>query len=472
MEKGYKMKKAGSSKLRNRFLLWICIIDILFIALVVFILKIVETGGGNMAQTLSMLRVTSTVAIAAFVILSVLLALKLAKSVREPAQALKQAADDLAKGKLNVHVNYSADDEFGELSNSLNTFSDKLNRAITEIIHMLEGFASGDFTEDAAYVWTGDWERMNVTLKKIVRSLNDLFAGIDSAADQTASGAEQVSSGAQALAQGATEQASSVQELSATVLEISGNVKKTASNAAKASRASVATKEEVVESNAEMEEMVRAMAEISETSTKISDIIKTINNIAFQTNILALNAAVEAARAGSAGKGFAVVADEVRNLASKSAEAAKDTTTLIENALKAVSNGSKVADSTKKTLGKVMESTANADRLINEIAEESNQQATSINQITQGVQQISAVVQTNSATAEQSAAASEELSAQAQNMKQALSGLKLAKQAKAEHACAVVQPAERRPEGRKAAEGKPAPGKAPVPAVPVYADKY
>jgi methyl-accepting chemotaxis protein len=341
-------------------------------------------------------------------------------------------ANELGDGKLNITMLEEDNADTQKVVIAVNDSFKEITSAVGELIRLLDELAEGDLTVTSDYVFKSDWGELSVALTKVINNLNIIFNKIRNASDQTTSGADQVASAAQALAQGATEQASSIEELSATITEISEHIKNNAANAAKADEASQDEKKKLEDAASEMEQMTQAMAEISETSQKISNIIKTIDDIAFQTNILALNAAVEAARAGAAGKGFAVVADEVRNLASKSAEAAKDTTELIESAIKAVNNGSKVVAKTETTINEVMEAGDNAGKLVNAISQATSQQATSISQITEGIQQISSVVQTNSATAEESAAASEELAAQAKELKKTIEWIKIRTSSQAE----------------------------------------
>lgn len=351
--------------------------------------------------------------------ITVILALYITRSLTAPIKEIEQAATDMAGGSLNVSVSYESKDELGSLAEKIRILVDRLKAIINDEDYLLSQMADGNFDVKTKVEnqYVGDFHSILMSMRKIKNNLSDVLMQINQSADQVSNGSEQVSSGAQALSQGATEQASSVEELAATINEISGQVKSNAANAAEASKKAAETGGQVTESNMQMQGMIQAMQEISSSSNEIGKIIKTIEDIAFQTNILALNAAVEAARAGDAGKGFAVVADEVRNLASKSAEASKNTAALIESSIHAVENGTKLADETAQSLLVAVEGVKVVADTIDKISEASNEQASSIQQVTQGVDQISSVVQTNSATAEESAAASEELSGQAQMLK-------------------------------------------------------
>lgn len=254
--------------------------------------------------------------------------------------------------------------------------------------------------------------------KRMVAQLHDIVANFRSASEQVASGAEQVSRFSILISQGATEQASSVEQLTASLEEISSQTALNAENANKANKKAVHAKVDAEHGRNQMNEMLAAMEQINQSSGNISKVIKVIDDIAFQTNILALNAAVEAARAGQYGKGFAVVAEEVRNLAARSAQAAKETTEMIEGSVKNVENGMRIATETAKDLNGVVEEIARVSQLVNDIATASNEQAAGISQVSQGIVQISQVVQDNSATADESAAASEELAEQAAILKE------------------------------------------------------
>ncbi len=374
--------------------------------------------------------VSVAIAVGAFVF-TVIIALSLTKNIMVPLQKIEEAIVEMVKGNLSVRVEYDSRDEFGDMARNVCQMTSSVSRIIQDIKGILSAMAEGDFTvhSTASQLYTGDYETIFHSMKQIKESFNHTLATLNQSADQVSSGSEQVSGGAQALSQGATEQASSVEELAASINEISSNINRNAQGAQEASSKSMEVGQEAGESNRRMNDMLEAMSEISVSSGEIGKIIKTIEDIAFQTNILALNAAVEAARAGAAGKGFAVVADEVRNLASKSAEASKNTAALIENSLKAVENGKKIADETALSLQSVMAGIQDAAGMMDSIAKASAEQAEGITQITVGIDQISSVVQTNSATAQESAAASEELSGQAQILKDLVRKFRLEGQA-------------------------------------------
>lgn len=353
-----------------------------------------------------------------FIIISFLIADKFATSISKSINDCAQRLHLLSEGDLKSPVPFTdSKDEAGQLLRDLGTTIDRLNGAISEVDYNLSEVAKGNLTTIIKREFKGDFTPLRDSVNTIIESLNATLGQINISADQVSYGSEQVSAGSQALSQGATEQASSVEELVATTNSVSDRIQKNSENALSASKKVDIVGNDIENCNHEMRKMIEAMAEINNSSSEIGKIIKTIEDIAFQTNILALNAAVEAARAGNAGKGFAVVADEVRNLASKSAEAAKNTTMLIENSIKAVENGSSIANETALIMNSVAESAKNVVDVIDMISADSVEQAVSIIQVKQGIDLISSVIQSNSATAEESAAASEELSAQAETLK-------------------------------------------------------
>lgn len=374
-----------------------------------------ESQQAGMLYGYALIILLATVAVA--VVISLIASFSIVNTITKSIGNLVVGMKNLTEGHLDHTIAVRSLDELGHLAKEFNGMSDYLKSIIYDVDRLLSGISAGNFTQTTQMAYVGDFNSILASIDNISLTLSETLSQINQASAQVATGASQISDASQALSQGATEQAGSIEELSATFNEFSHQIKQNALNALNASKSTGQIGENIMSSNRQMLALIKAMENIDRSSNEIGRIIKTIDDIAFQTNILALNAAVEAARAGEAGKGFAVVADEVRNLASKSAEAAKSTTGLIEESMHAVRNGTALASQAAKSLDAVVSGSKEIEAVINKITEASNEQASAVSQITIGVEQISTVVQTNSATAQQSAATSEELSGQAAMLK-------------------------------------------------------
>lgn len=357
------------------------------------------------------------------------------KKLSEMVQIIKSVISEVGnlsssavEGQLSVRGDEKKfKGEFSNIIKGINNTLDAVLQPINEASEVLEEMSKGNLLIAVEGNYKGDHATIKNAINNTLASFNEILGNINSAAEQVASGSKQISVSSITLSQGSTEQASSIEEITASIEQITSQTNLNATNADTANGLATAVKEKAVQGNSQMSEMLKAMAEINDSSNSISKIIKVIDDIAFQTNILALNAAVEAARAGQHGKGFAVVAEEVRNLAARSANAAKETTSMIEGSIKKVETGTKIANETAIALNQIVEGIAKAADLVSDIATASNEQASGTAQISQAISQVSQVVQENSATSEESAAASEELSGQAELLKELINKYKFKK---------------------------------------------
>ncbi len=391
-------------------------------------------------------------------ILSIVLSLYLVKQIAN----LKQSANSLAAGDLEVNLQSPYQDEIAELNSSfqkmvnalqaktklaekighgvltddaeLSSDNDILGKSLQTMIESLrkkteiaQEIAQGNL--DIEIKLTSDGDALGTSFQQMIQTLNDVLLRVASIATELKDGSTQISTSSQGLSQAVNEQAASLEQISSSMEQLDSQTRSNAENAKAANLKAVESKTRAEKGFDQMQEMVQAMNEINTTADQISNIIKTIDEIAFQTNVLAINAAVEAARAGEHGKGFAVVAEEVRNLAQRSAQASKETTTMINNSIKKIESGVSIAQGTAHSLDAIMKDAGDVTELVEKIVGSSNEQALGVSQVNQGITQLNSVVQSNAAVADQTAESSERLDSFADLLKQLVSRFHLKGQA-------------------------------------------
>lgn len=271
---------------------------------------------------------------------------KVLESILVPLREVEAVAQELTDGNLHSTLDYRSDDEIGRLAHSMRKSIRILGSYVDDIGHSMKMFAEGNFDVQPEVEWKGDFVGILNSFMLFEESMAETIKGIQHVSDEVSGAADQVASSSNDLADGATNQAAVVEELTATVAGVSEQVGKNSQSAKEISGRVDELGNAILESNGKMRDMVDSMNEINGASKEIDKIIATINEIASQTNLLALNASIEAARAGEAGKGFAVVANQVNVLADQSAQAAKESATLIETSVKAVEKGMVIAGQT------------------------------------------------------------------------------------------------------------------------------
>ncbi len=295
-------------------------------------------------------------------------------------------------------------------------------------VRVNQQLAEGNFAVELEINTNDEIGQLLTSMQKMVTSLSNVLGQTNTAAMQVSTKTTQISDSSQSIAQGASTQAASLQEISSSMEEIGTQIHQNAENATQANKLATSACQQAQEGNDHMDRMLAAMEEINASSENISKIIKTIDEIAFQTNLLALNAAVEAARAGAHGKGFAVVASEVRDLAQRSAKAARETTSMIEDSIEKVQAGASIAGGTASFLKAIVNSSTKVTNLVSEIASASNEQANSVNEINKGLTLLNQVTQENAKNSEETASISTALSNQSQRLKDLVSQFKLQQQ--------------------------------------------
>jgi ABC-type transporter Mla subunit MlaD len=338
------------------------------------------------------------------------------ETVKGRIEALSQTAQEKDRTK-DLYTNYLKDITI-DFDNGIEGYIGFLGKKVDSVqAGMLSDMAwskwSGVFLLLLALAAIGLNIRISVGAAGALRGLTRSLLG---SADQVAAASNMASQSSQQLAEGAAESASSLEETSSSLEEMASMTRQNADNAGRASRMVEETRALVQAGYQGVESTIQSMRETHESAEKIARILKTIEEIAFQTNLLALNAAVEAARAGEQGRGFAVVAEEVRNLAHRSASAAKDTASLIEENSQKVDQGLRVSEEAGKTLGEIVKKAQKVSELVGEIAAASQEQSKGIQEINGAVSQMDKITQRTTANAEELSAASHELSTQAKEL--------------------------------------------------------